>query len=315
MEEYEKMRKKSVTILIAAMLVGLISGCGQKQVGKAEPTVSDAAEDVVEAGIDEALDQATDVTDDDSGEAEDESVDESEVAEVVEEEPIDGPAPFLTIADAVSSQDKSADYGVNSTSCYDLDQFLDSEGRVPADWFGDDKIMYEYSGRWAYPEINPCDLIVSLTLNGRSDYSSEYSFVDSSDAYYSMSVFPGLDDYRTTESMVGMDFGDTGMSAPVSVFTAQTEYGDTEVYDTYLSTVMTLYNENTEFDEEGNAIDPETGEAAVGDDNAVETHTYSFHIGNFSVQVITNNTDGFSQEDLEKIIDSFELVGERAVAE
>lgn len=84
-----------------------------------------------------------------------------------------GEKEYLIIGEYALKQDRSADYGVYSTSCFDLDEFLDENGRIPVEWdYESDEYIY-YSGRFAYD--NELSLVgIDLGLEGL--YPTELMF-------------------------------------------------------------------------------------------------------------------------------------------
>ncbi len=165
-----------IVIVVLGLAVSLLTGgCGNnestnvetmttKEVKEVAKEVADKSDDSVSQVVETEKEVDTDVTDSEEVNIELADTEESEDAEVsaeIEELP--------PITDYALSQDKSAEYGVNSTSSYDVAQFLDDLGRT--EWYGDtESEEYNfYTGRFAYPEVSACSLFDNISLSYRTD--------------------------------------------------------------------------------------------------------------------------------------------------
>ncbi len=94
--------------------------------------------------------------------------------------------------------DKSEEYGINSTSCYDLNQYLDEDGNLPIEWLDDPETGMYYSGRWAYPELMDCRFYTDVHLTERTDRCEVLYASDSkTDSNVNITIFSGLSAYST----------------------------------------------------------------------------------------------------------------------
>lgn len=294
MEEIRKMKKKTAMILIGGLLICLIGGCGKDEsntvtMESADETVAEVAEEVEE-----------EVTEPDETNVEETDTDESPE---VEEESESGTEEFPTITDEALAQDKSADYGVYSTSSFDLDQFLDENGEAPEDWNYESKEYSEFSGRFAYPDIIQCELMDSVRIYNRTDCYEGLS-VESNDGtrHIGIAINSGLDMYHSQKSFVGYDSDWIAISM---MFTTQTSEGETEVlHQTSTGSESSMYL----VDEDGNPIDEDGNPVDL---DAIEMHEYIdnqyiFNIGNFSVWVYADE-DELTEDEIQMIIDNISL--------
>lgn len=281
-------------ILVGGLLICLIGGCGKDEsnavtMESTDETVAEVAEEVEE-----------EVTEPDETNVEETATDESPE---VEEESESETEEFPIITDEALAQDKSADYGVYSTSSFDLDQFLDENGETPEDWNWESKEYSEFSGRFAYPDITQCELMDSVRIYNRTDCSEGLS-VESKDGtrYIGIVFSSGLDMYHSQKSYVGDDWGGVVITA---MFTAQTNEGETEVLhqtSTVSESSMYLADEDgNPIDEDGNPIDPNAIEMNEYIDNQ-----YIFNIGNFTVWVYADK-DELTEDEIQMIIDNISL--------
>lgn len=206
---------------------------------------------------------------------------------------------FPIIGDYVVGEDKSDEYGVYSTSCFDLDQYLDENGEL-TDEITAGAYSEEYSGRWAYPEFTPCEMLAGLTMNVKTDRMAAYDFAwnENYDAYRII-IYSGLADYNFIKDCAA-DFANDevtiDMGVPTYLCDVTTTSGTSEVY---LDPICTL-------------VEGDNGESVKSVGVSVE-----FHVGNFTVSVscpettdLENAADQLKQEDIQMVADNIHLKGE-----
>lgn len=101
----------------------------------------------------------------------------------------------LLVNDYVFEQDKSADYGVFSTSSKDAEAFLKEDGTFSFRSLGETG-NYDYSGRFAYPEVKTFKRLQNLYLEYRSDMSTHYVFSDGGENQGVIGFYLGHDNYK-----------------------------------------------------------------------------------------------------------------------
>ena len=299
------MKKRIAAMLMGIMVVGLVGGCGQTPAAKS--VVSTASEDVISAAVDKGVAKVKDSEAVDEAEAEKNEVTEEEQT-TVEESTVGETAPdseeegfedieigadgsvngqeFPTIEQVVLDADKSADYGVNSISCFDLDQYLDDAGYISTDVSGEDSFYYEYSGRWAYPVVTPCELFPELLLSSKTDASCDYMTpIVEGEKGLMFSIYSGLDLYDSMVLNVGVDNYNAGEEwIPANLFTVETSDGTSDVIHEYYE--ISLLDTDSE---------------------PVGIHTYYFHVGNFTVAVSPDSDTEYDKDQIQMIADNIWL--------
>lgn len=302
------MKKKVLTAILPVFVAMAMTACGgnadTEEVGETK-----AITENTEADAQAEADTGTIAADEEAGAAGEKTPEAGEAFDEIEigaDGSVNG-QDFPVIGSYVSEQDKSADYGVNSISCYDLDEFLDENGEVPEEWTGyDSKESNEYSGRWAYPEITPCRFFDDLTLISRTDCSSEYQSRDTeTDAFIQMSVASGLGDYNLSQGGAGHDRSDSNVITSEIMFTAQTVTGETEVIHEHTEHFLTSGGQG-ETDEEDNETEKAQEETNVVEEMFV-LHRYYFSVGSFSVTVSVSGGTQLSEDDIQLIIDNIRV--------
>lgn len=287
------MKKKALMAMLSVCVAMEMTACG-KNAGTTEVEETVATEESVEADI-QAEAEADAQTE---GEAEASTVDEEgvepeqtgedaseneESSEEIEngaDDSADGQE-FPIIDQVVLDQDKSEEYGVNSISCYDLDQYLDENGDLQADISSDESYYEEYSGRWAYPEITPCRFFGELTMTSRVDQSSSYTAVDSETGEkLSYIILSGKYMYNGARDQVGHEF----------------EGGQINRYDIPFS----IQNVDGEQD-----VINECMEMTLESDEVFRINSYYFAVGNFTV-IVQSGTE-LTQKDVQLIADNISL--------
>lgn len=211
------MQKKVTMILVGGLVACLMGGCGQSEVGTdtmatVDETIAENTEVTEEVGQVEESTKEGDTKEDEET-VSDSSTDES-VEENGEDETVEGDE-FPVINEYVLELDNSDEYGVYSTSCYDLDQYLDDNGALQGWDDFESSIHTEYSGRWAYPVFTPCKFFTDLEIIYRDD---------------ALEILDGTDIHIEVNSGYGYERHIVGeKSAPELMFTAQTADGEIDV--------------------------------------------------------------------------------------
>lgn len=291
------MRKRALTVLLPLCVAMIMTACGGNtdttEVGKtaviAESTEADAQTEV------EAEEQEETV---ESGQTESEaSADEEDSEEIGngDDGTVNGDE-FPIIKQDVIDNDKSDEYGVYSTSCFDLDEFLNNKGELPGTEDVDNTDWDTYTGRWAYPKLTPCKLFDELTISKRSDkeevlWAHGFTITISSGLYmWNWQVKDSKDPFYAELE-----------ESPKLMFTAQTVDGETDVLKYFMEYGSYSYDEEGNYNEE--------------DEIWYRCNEYIFHIGNFAVHILcdsgewseTGEAVELSEEDIQLIIDNIHL--------
>lgn len=280
------MKKKISILLIMILVICLTSGCGKKEVSKQPVAVTNGIGTVVAGGAKEVVEKATEEATD----IEPVKLEESEVIEEVEEpeeveEIIEDVRPvdeFPAIADDVSLMDNSSEYGVYSTSCFDLEQYLDEDGCLPGFDDYEDKMYSEYSGRWAYPKITPCRFFTDMIMKERTDDCEFFTAVDEETGHdIALIIHSGYSYYNARVATMDSVYD----WAPSFMFTAQTVDGETDVIAERFENNFTLEGEepNTEIQ-----------------------YIYYFRLGSFSVSLYSSEYE-LSEDEVQLVIDNIRV--------
>lgn len=267
------MQKKVAMILVGGLVACLICGCGQSEVST--DTMATVDETMAEGTeVTEEVGQVEESTIEGDTKEDEETVSDSSTDEFVEEngedETVEGDE-FPAINEYVLEQDNSDEYGVYSTSCYDLEQYLDDEGSLP------DANYDEYSGRWAYPVFTPCRFFTDLEITYRADAFEFLEGTDiETDTDIRITVTSGghIEDNRT--------FGSD--AAPELMFTAQTTDGEIDVFH--------LMGQGT----------------ILRGEETYDSYFYYFYIANFEISV--NLEYELDKEEVQLIIDNIRPTSE-----
>ena len=280
------MKKKCVLMLMSIALVGLISGCGQKEVTKAASVSATGA--MVEEISSEVKNIAKEAPDSEKKKehidvaAEFEPADESFVVndDIDPEFSVDAIDEFPAISPTAMLKDKSDEYGVYSISSYDIQEFLDEDGVLIDGDDADNLIYSEYSGRWAYPKLVWCDLLQDAEVIDRTD-SDEYilSHSENHDCNISTFIYGGLSLYNSSLHNAIYD----GIDG-IDLWRENVEYVDgyTDIIHVLSSGAIT--------DEAGDTVE-------------LVSHSYIFKIADFSVMVIAGR-DELSESEVFELVDS-----------
>lgn len=291
------MKKKALMVILPLCVAMILTACGgntdttevEETAVTAEGVEADAQAEVETEKQEEAVESENEASADEESSEEIESGDDGSVNS--EEFPI--------IGDYVVEEDKSDEYGVYSTSCFDLDQYLDENGEL-TDEITAGAYSEEYSGRWAYPEFTPCEMLEGLTMNVKTDRMAAYDFAwNENDDAYRIIIYSGLADYNFVKDYAADYANDEvtiDMGIPTYLCDVTTTGGTSEVYLDPISTFL-----------EG-----DNGELVKSVCVIVE-----FHVGNFTVSVscpettdLENAADQLKQEDIQMIADNIHLIGE-----
>lgn len=309
------MKKKVLMAILPLCVAMTMTACGGNtdttEVGETTATEENAEVDVQaevpmedekpkEPGqtVEEQEDEAT-VTGDTNVESEDSEAEEYEFNQLV--------------SDAVS-QDKSADYGVNSTSSYDVSQFINGDGSTM--WDVNGKEYEEFSGRFAFPELSPSDIFDHAIIYYRTD-SGQYISVWHGDSEKSdmLSMLPGSSFYNND-----LHFVDSIVEYTVP-FSVDTIDGSIDVVsrleqsESYPDWVMNDDDYNF-IDEDGNILEyNDEGDLLDKDGNVIEpirdtTYFYEWLLGDFTITF--QGRTQYTQEQIQEIADSIHLIGNAA---
>lgn len=180
--------------------------------------------------------------------------------------------PFIIVDEAAVEHDRSAEYGIFSSSCQDLNQYLNDSGELIG--FTSEESEY-YSGRWAYPIITKCTVFDNMILRDMSDRKIEYESVDDNgNVLYTLTIYSGLFEYN-----VDVDLSDYEKSIvrPRCEIKCGGEY-------------VTVYKAGLKASSEEGYCD----------------QIYSFKIGYFTVEVAKRG-DWLSDDDLQVIASNIHL--------
>lgn len=287
------MKKKALTVILPLCVAMAMTACG----GNAETAEAEETAVTVETQAEAEAEEQEEAIESEQTENEASADEESsEEIESGDDGTVNGDE-FPIIEQAVIDNDKSDEYGVYSTSCFDLDEFLDEEGMLPGVYETTD--WDEYTGRWAYPEITPCKFFDGLRLTYRSD-KYEMLVFDGNDTIFgfNMCISSGPESYNYWNQFANdPDYAEFDGYYKY-MFTAQTSGGETEV--------LSMIDTSTVY--EGTDVDFDSSDGT----DVIET-SYLFTVGNFTVDIApfwsydVDNPNELSEEDLQLIIDNIHL--------
>lgn len=183
----------------------------------------------------------------------------------------------VLVNDYVFEQDKSEEYGVFSTSSKDADGFLKDDGTFDRHSLGKtgEICNYDYSGRFAYPEVKTSKRLQNLYLEYRSDISTGYVFDDDGENQGVIGIYLGHDNYQLCSNS----------DAHVDGVTDYTEFATLKASD---GQDVLVYVRDT---------------AAKN-----KFSVYYYKLGAFSVKVQRNmNDELYTPEELQEIMDNIVL--------
>lgn len=267
------MKRKLLAVTLGACLVLSLAGCGSKEsvvVGSTSesPTtkVGDAIVGAVESaveGIEEVAE--TEIPTEADVEPETESIGKATGSVI---------SNTMVLCDYVIEQDKSDEWGVNSTSSADALQFVDDDGMYIYQSLGETDVTgnYDFSGRFAYPVVNTNEFFKTTEIEYRSDLKMVVNCRNEEDRIMNVvTINLGHDDYDLTKNV------------ETEGVTPTTEYG----------TVITS-----------------EGETDVLLKDATEDLTfsnYTYRLGAFTVKIQRNTDALYTPEELQLIVDSIKL--------
>lgn len=211
--------------------------------------------------------------------------------------------PYLT--ERAVEQDKSADYGVYSTSCFDVDQFIGEDGMRTAEWDFESKEYSEYSGRFAYPKVTECRFTTDAKIDSRTDVEEEIFTTDSVTGnslqiYFSV----GRDDYDTYSHKINWsDDPNVGLADIIGTVKTGEEYS--ELIHFYRVVTGTLFDDGLYYVGDGRFIKGVEGDT---EELMMNVHHYVYTLGNFTVDVLFEGEEGLTLEDIQLIADNIHLV-------
>lgn len=268
------MKKKLLSVVLVLCLALSFVGCS---LGEVKPDTETAK--VIE---DEAVDKVTETVTEEVTETAEDVLKETASAEpsatpeeVKEVSVVLESDSALTYADYIMEQDKSEEYGVNSTSSEDAYQFLNEEGAFILGSLGETENVgnYDYSGRFAYPTIVKNDLFTECLVSYRSDHSMIIDCRGKDGIVTNTISFTlGNDNYEFTKN------------APLSDYVPPTE--------------------------EFGTVNTEEGETTVLSRDSSEKLGFSIYVyklGAFTVQIQYNNDTMYTPEELQAVVDVIKL--------
>lgn len=103
----------------------------------------------------------------------------------------------MLVNDYVFEQDKSADYGVYSTSSKDAEAFLREDGTFNYHALGETGKIgnYDFTERFAYPKVKTSERLQNLYSEYQSDLSTHYTFSDGGEKQGIITLYLGHDNY------------------------------------------------------------------------------------------------------------------------
>lgn len=267
------MKRKLLAVTLGACLVLSLAGCGSKEPvvvgGTSESPTTKVGDAIVEA-VESVVGGVEEVT-------------ETEAPTEVDVEPetesigkVTGSviSNTMILCDYVIEQDKSDEWGVNSTSSADALQFVDDDGMYIYQSLGETDVTgnYDFSGRFAYPVVNTNEFFKSTEIEYRSDLKMVVNCRNEEDRIMNVvTINLGHDDYDLTKNV------------ETEGVTPTTEYG----------TVITS-----------------EGETDVLLKDATEDLTFSnyiYRLGAFTVKIQRNTDTLYTPEELQLIVDSIKL--------
>lgn len=280
------MKKKALKIILPLCAAMAMTACGGNA-DTAEVNETTVIEESMEA---DAQAEAEAPTMDEEAEVVEAEVTVDEKPEEVEE--VYNPAdqyegkPYIVTQDVLDN-DKSEEYGIYSTSCFDLDQYLNEDGELPN--LDDFDKWNEYTGRWAYPEITQCDMLKDIYLGYKSDRFERFYFKDKSGNDTVLYISSGIQGYNLKVELTDMaQYSDNPM-LPQLMFTTETVDGTTDI----VSSIRQI---------------------SFGEEDPWQYYReYVFHVGNFTVEVQCAMTDEdedpieLTEEEIQEIIDNIRL--------
>lgn len=295
------MRKKVLMAILSVCVAVAMTACG----GKAD------TKEVEETAVTEENEEAVEATP--TIENEPEAVAETNeiTEELTEEESTEPEYSFMEITGNAITQDKAADYGINSTSCEDVWQFLDENNEIAWEYDYESTEHNEYSGRFAYPTLVQSNAVPNAIITQRTDAVQDVSaWVGDVEELYSIEFTGGYGAYNMYAQQAEF-YAEGNATDAVNKysfpFTVDTEEGTQEVvcqrmdiafFDGYDGSVSV--NDNGEYiNEDGEVIEPT---------ELIVSCSYLYKLGGFTVSILQAGEE-ISQEKMQGIVDSIVLVG------
>lgn len=294
------MRKKVLMAILPVCVAVAMTACG----GKAD------TKEVEETAVTEENEEAVEATP--TVENEPEAVAETNeiTEELTEEESTEPEYSFMEITGNAITQDKAADYGINSTSCEDVWQFLDENNEIAWGYDYESKEQNEYSGRFTYPTLVQSDAVPNAIITQRTDAVQYVNvWVGDGEESYSIKFTGGYGDYNMNVQQAEF-YAESNITDAASKysfpFTVDTEEGSQDVicwrmdiasFDGYDGSVS-VNDDGKYVNEDGEVIEPT---------ELMSIWSYLYKLGGFTVSIQAG--EEISQEKMQGIVDSIVLVG------
>lgn len=213
---------------------------------------------------------------------------------------------FMELYGEAIEQDKSADYGINSTSSYDLLQFIGEDGTVEWEYEFEGKEHSEFSGRFAYPTLVQGDVFPMALIENRTDADESVCVYEDGERSFSITFLVGTNTWNFSKDQIeyASGMGSNTYEIPYSIDTVD---GTEEVIHERF--VFETYAEEGDFNEEGVYVNAD-GEA-IESVESTPLHVYLYKLGAFTVDVNTGSKE-ISQEEMQAIADNIVLAGNLA---
>lgn len=213
---------------------------------------------------------------------------------------------FMELYGEAIEQDKSADYGINSTSSDDLLQFIGEDGTVEWEYEFEGKEHSEFSGRFAYPTLVQGDVFPMALIERRTDVDESVCVYEDGERAFSITFLVGTNSWNFTKDQIEYagSMGSNTYDIPYSIDTVD---GTEEVIHERF--VFETYPAEGDFNEDGVYVgtDGEVIEPVESD----PIHVYLYKLGAFTVDVNAGLKE-ISQEEMQAIADNIVLVGNLA---
>lgn len=277
------MKKKLLVTLVCTCLAVSVCACGKQKDGGDINTTSVGANSVEEPALEVDEKPTTEVVEETTTETVEETTEVKEVNSTGESNESDPYAyteqDGILVLNEVILRDKSDEYGVYSTSSEDAKAFLNEDGSFNYHALGvtGEVGNYDYSGRFAYPELKASNLIQNIKLSYRSDSKIQYSFTDDGEYQGIVTIYLGNDNYAFCYNK----------EAHVDGITDFERLGDYTVSDGSIVEVM------------------------IKDDSKRDGYNYTIYrypLGAFTVEIQRiSNDETFTDADFQSIIDNIVL--------
>lgn len=230
--------------------------------------------------------------------------------EPAEEESTEPEYSFMEVTGVAVTQDKTADYGINSTSCEDIWQFLDDNNEIAWVYDYESKEQNEYSGRFAYPTLVQSDAVPNAIITQRTDAVQYVSaWVGDGEESYSIEFTGGYGSYNmhVQQAEYYAESNITDAASKYSFpFTVDTEEGTQDVICWRMDfPSFDGYDGSVNINEDGEYVNKD--EEVIEPIELKSIWSYLYKLGGFTVSI--HPKEEIPQEKMQSIVDSIVLVG------